>query len=166
MVNVVHVQKTHCAHPRAPKSSSLSTITLVLLAVERECSHCLSVSKSELIVTVLLGENDHCRQRALCLAGQLLSSSAHFFYLHFLYTVPEREQRSHWYWSPVPKDFNITVILSIYIRSEVSSFFFPLLFTNPASTKPLSIPTPNSGLLCFFSMNSSAKVKHQETPLN
>lgn len=151
----------------------------------------------------LLDKNDHFRQPAVSLAGQLLSSSAHFllllwaccccclcvccccfgvlvcfvwfvvvlvfdylFVFHFLYSHPEHGQRSCWSWSPVPKDFNISVTPPIYMLSEVSSFFFPLLFTSPACTKPLSIPTPNSSVLWFSSVGSSAKGKHPETPLN
>lgn len=54
----------------------------------------------------------------------------------------------------------------LYPYWSVLLFFPPLLFTNPACIRPLSILTPHSGLLCFSYVGSSAKGKHQEIPLN
>lgn len=62
MLSVVHVQETFCVclHMHLSQKVFLS-LSWVLFAVKRECLHHLSVSKSELIVMVLLGYNDEYR---------------------------------------------------------------------------------------------------------
>lgn len=139
--------------------------SLVLLAVVRKCSPCLTVRKSEVVVIPLLAKNVHCRLGATRFADQLFSSLSPFIYLCFLHPLPEHEQRSYWSCWPLLKDFNIPVTPCTSLLTEVSFPFFPLFFIDPGCTKPLSVFTTNSGLLCFSFIGLSAKGKHKEIPL-
>lgn len=77
--DVVQIQKTHCAHPHAPKSSSLSTIILGVACSGKGILTLPQYQYAWIDSDAFLGKNDHCRRCAVSLAGQLLSSSVHFF---------------------------------------------------------------------------------------